>query len=66
MSVFRGDLVAGEPDLWVANNKQERVELTILLPCLNESETLEICIRKAQYFLDANHIRGEVLVSDNG
>src|SRR5262249_17566562 len=42
------------------------LELTVLLPCLNESETLEICIRKAQSFMDANHIRGEVLVSDNG
>lgn len=42
------------------------VELTILLPCLNERETLEICIRKAQGFLEQNHIRGEVLVSDNG
>ncbi len=41
-------------------------ELTILLPCLNESETLEICIRKAQRFMEANHICGEVLVSDNG
>src|SRR5437879_5705718 len=46
----------GAPDL----------ELTILLPCLNESETLETCIRKAQGFLTRNHIRGEVVVSDNG
>ncbi|HET9183514.1 MAG TPA: glycosyltransferase family 2 protein [Candidatus Angelobacter sp.] len=66
MSVFRGDLTAGQADVWVRDEEQERIELTILLPCLNESETLEICIRKAQYFLDANHIRGEVLVSDNG
>jgi glycosyltransferase involved in cell wall biosynthesis len=42
------------------------LELTILLPCLNEIETLETCIRKAQSFLENNHIRGEVLVSDNG
>jgi glycosyltransferase involved in cell wall biosynthesis len=42
------------------------LELTVLLPCLNESETLEVCIRKAQSFMDENHIRGEVLVSDNG
>lgn len=42
------------------------VEVTVLLPCLNESETLATCIRKAQVFLKANDIRGEVLVSDNG
>jgi len=41
-------------------------ELTILMPCLNESETLEICIRKAQEFLAANGVRGEIVVSDNG
>ena len=42
------------------------VELTILMPCLNESETLETCIRKAQRFLQTQGIAGEVIVSDNG
>ena len=42
------------------------LELTILMPCLNESETLETCIRKAQGFLEANQIRGEIVVGDNG
>jgi glycosyltransferase involved in cell wall biosynthesis len=42
------------------------LELTILMPCLNESDTLKICIRKAFDFLAANQIRGEVVVSDNG
>lgn len=41
-------------------------EVTILMPCLNEIETLERCIRKAQKFLAEENIRGEVLVSDNG
>ena len=41
-------------------------ELTILMPCLNESETLAVCIRKAKRFLEDNHIDGEVLISDNG
>jgi len=41
-------------------------ELTIVMPCLNESETLETCIRKAQRFLAANQVRGEIVVSDNG
>lgn len=42
------------------------VELTILMPCLNEAETLAVCIEKAQGFLSRSGISGEVLVSDNG
>src|SRR4029077_2991251 len=44
----------------------EPIELTILMPCLNEAETLATCIRKAQQFLGASGISGEVLVADNG
>lgn len=42
------------------------IELTILMPCLNEAETLEVCITKAQGFLSRTGISGEVLISDNG
>jgi glycosyltransferase involved in cell wall biosynthesis len=42
------------------------VELTILMPCLNEAETLATCIRKARAFLEQNGVDGEVLVADNG
>lgn len=41
-------------------------ELTILMPCLNEAETLEVCIQKAQSFLERAKVDGEVLISDNG
>ena len=41
-------------------------ELTILMPCLNEAETLEVCIVKAQAYLERPGIVGEVLISDNG
>lgn len=44
----------------------ELLELTILMPCLNEAETLAICIQKAKTFLEKNHINGEVLIADNG
>ena len=47
-------------------NDEKQVELTILMPCLNEAETLAICIKKARYFLEENSISGEVLVADNG
>ena len=42
------------------------VEVTVLMPCLNEVRTLEPCIRKAQAALDRDEIRGEILVADNG
>ena len=42
------------------------MELTILMPCLNEAETIGICIRKANDWLLKNNVQGEVLVSDNG
>lgn len=41
------------------------MELTILIPCLNEEETVGICIKKAKEFLKKNNICGEVLVIDN-
>ena len=41
-------------------------ELTILLPCLNEAETLASCIAKAQGYLARSGVAGEVLVADNG
>jgi len=42
------------------------LELTILMPCLNEAETLEVCVRKALGFLHRAGIVGEVLIADNG
>ncbi|WP_374469899.1 glycosyltransferase family 2 protein [Phenylobacterium sp.] len=44
----------------------DEVELTILMPCLNEAETLAVCIEKAQGFLARAGVRGEVLIADNG
>lgn len=41
-------------------------ELTILMPCLNEAETLARCVTKALNFLRLNSINGEVLIADNG
>jgi glycosyltransferase involved in cell wall biosynthesis len=42
------------------------LELTILMPCLNEAETVATCVRKARAFLERTAISGEVLVADNG
>jgi glycosyltransferase involved in cell wall biosynthesis len=45
---------------------EEATELTILMPCLNEAETLAVCIGKAKEFLARTKIVGEVLIADNG
>jgi len=42
------------------------VELTVVMPCLNEAETVATCVRKAAAFLADNGIDGEVVVADNG
>jgi len=42
------------------------IELSIVMPCLNEAETLAICIKKAVFFLRKNNVQGEVLIADNG
>src|SRR5687768_11137549 len=42
------------------------VELSIVLPCLNEADTLATCIIKAQRALESERIAGEVIVADNG
>jgi glycosyltransferase involved in cell wall biosynthesis len=44
----------------------EPLELSVVMPCLNEAETLEACIRKAQRALMQADIVGEVIVADNG
>ena len=42
------------------------LELTIVMPCLNEAETLARCIEKAHAGLAAAGVTGEVLIADNG
>lgn len=42
------------------------IEVTVLMPCLNEAETLAVCIRKALKCLSDNNVNGEVLIADNG
>ena len=41
------------------------MELTILMPCLNEAKTIGLSINEAKRFLTENNIDGEILVADN-
>ncbi|MFZ0498502.1 MAG: glycosyltransferase family 2 protein [Steroidobacteraceae bacterium] len=44
----------------------EELEVTVLMPCLNEAETVATCVQKARSFLQRTGTSGEVLVADNG
>jgi glycosyltransferase involved in cell wall biosynthesis len=50
----------------MAANNQNAPEVSIVMPCLNEVETLAICIEKASQALSSNNIAGEIIVADNG
>lgn len=41
-------------------------KISVVLPCLNEADTLEVCIKKAQTGIKNSNIAGEVIVADNG
>jgi len=45
---------------------ERQIELSIVMPCLNERETVGLCVRKALTSLRAANISAEVIVSDNG
>src|SRR5688572_10323043 len=46
--------------------KEREVEVSLVIPCLNEADTLESCVLKAQRAFDENAINGEIVVADNG
>ena len=42
------------------------IEVSVVMPCLNEAETLAACIRKAKSLFAQHGIAGEVIIADNG
>ena len=48
------------------NRRGCSVQLTVLMPCLNEAETVATCVGKAVTFLADHGVDGEVVVADNG
>lgn len=42
------------------------LELSVVMPCLNEARTVAICVKKALDFMERNGITGEVVIADNG
>ena len=65
------DVISGAPRGAAAAREQDRpdegaIELSVVMPCLNEAETLGTCIRKAQSVFARHGIAGEIIVADNG
>jgi glycosyltransferase involved in cell wall biosynthesis len=53
-------------ELETLGTEHELLELSVVMPCLNEAETLEACIHKARTALEKYGISGEVVIADNG
>lgn len=47
-------------------NVTSQIELSIVMPCLNEAETLAVCIIKARSYLTRSGVVGEIVIADNG
>jgi glycosyltransferase involved in cell wall biosynthesis len=54
------------PDAAAHPQTPAALELSIVMPCLNEADTLQTCVRKAMAALTEHGIAGEVIVADNG
>ena len=46
--------------------RDRRIRVSVVIPCLNEAETIERCVRAAYGVLDEHRLAGEVIVVDNG
>jgi len=47
-------------------NSFDAIELSVVMPCLNEELTLAVCIKKAKEFFNHYQVKGEVVIADNG
>ncbi len=63
---MRTDLRLVDAGTWVPASEEPEVELSIVIPCLNEAEILGTCIEKAQRSLREHRIAGEIIIADNG
>src|SRR5687767_10333450 len=53
-------------DIDMLSSSNSPVELSVVMPCLNEADTLEICLQKTKRAMSAHGVLGEIIVADNG
>jgi len=61
-SAIRGSGLSGA----VSDSPADSIEVSVVMPCLNEADTLAVCIQKAQRVLHEHGIKGEIVIADNG
>jgi glycosyltransferase involved in cell wall biosynthesis len=66
MNPHRSASVAAIRPAGIAETESAPFDVSVVMPCLNESLTLGTCIRKARATIDRLGVRGEVIVADNG
>src|SRR2546423_1365491 len=54
------------PERRLSHVDVEPLELSVVIPCLDEADTLETCISKAQKVISEQGIAAEIVVADNG
>ena len=60
------ELSSGTADAAISGAATTQVQISAVIPCLNEQETIGLCIEKALKSFDTLGVRGEVVVADNG
>jgi len=48
------------------SNSMSDLELSVVMPCLNEARTVALCVKKALDFMQSHDVQGEVVIADNG
>src|SRR2546423_13083096 len=59
-------MIATLPDVELRTADPEEIEVSVVMPCLNEARTVAACVSKAARCLEELGVRGEVVVADNG
>jgi glycosyltransferase involved in cell wall biosynthesis len=64
-AAFAASANPAESQSWLADARRT-VSVSIVMPCLDEEETVAICVQKALWYLHSRDLKGEVVVVDNG
>ena len=58
--------VPAGPSGAISGPSADAIEVSVVMPCLNEADTLAVCIQKAQLAFQEYRINGEIVIADNG
>src|ERR1700752_1525402 len=61
-----GTAISSDRSTEERNNLSQGVQVSVVIPCLNEANSLAICVGKAMKAFETGGLKGEVVVADNG